>query len=121
MNRRIRVGATSEFDDADRKIVDTEVGEIGVVRVGGEFYAVRNRCPHRGGPVCSGKVTGALGGDWPGPGERIDEGFEDEPAITCPWHGWDFYLSTGDHVGDDSVRVPTYDVTVEDGTVFVEV
>ena len=117
----VEVAPAAEFEPGDRVIVDTDVGEVGVFNVDGELYAIRNQCPHRGGPVCDGKVSGALVGEWDGVGERVVSEFGDEPAISCPWHGWDFYLESGEHVGIDSIAVPTYDVVVEDGTVVVRV
>lgn len=118
---RIEVVDADSFEHGDRRVVESEFDEIGVFNYEGELYAISNRCPHRGGPVCTGKVKGALVGEWPGVGERIEERFDDKPAITCPWHGWDFDLDSGKHVGDDSIAVPTYDVFVEDGTIYVEV
>lgn len=117
---RIEVCPATKLEPGDRHIVETDNGEIGVFNVDDEYYAVRNVCPHRGGPVCTGKVKGALVGEWPGVGQRIDETFDDKPAITCPWHGWDFDLDSGKHVGDDSIAIPTYDVVVEDDIVFLD-
>ena len=36
------------------KLVTIEGREIGVFNVHGEFYALRNRCPHQGGALCKG-------------------------------------------------------------------
>lgn len=119
MSGRVPVASAAEFEPGAREIVETEHGEIGVFNVDGEYYALKNECPHRRGPVCTGKVSGAIVGEWTGTGERVDEQFGD-PAVTCPWHGWDFYLETGTHVGDDTFSVPAYDVVVEDGTVFLD-
>lgn len=115
----VEVADEASLEPGERELVETARGEVGVMNIEGEYYAISNTCPHMGGPVCTGKVTGALLGEWKGAGERVEERFADEPAITCPWHGWDFYLSTGKHVGDDSIAVPTFDVVVEDGTVYL--
>lgn len=54
-------------------------------------------------------------------GERTKETLtEDEHVAVCPWHGWTYDLRTGLHTGDDSVSLPTFDVVVEDGVVYVE-
>ncbi|MFC7216074.1 Rieske (2Fe-2S) protein [Saliphagus sp. GCM10025334] len=118
---KVAVAGVTEFESGDRKIVETDDGEIGVFNVDNIYYAIRNKCPHQCGPICTGKVSGALVGEWPGIGERVTERFDDEPAVTCPWHGWDFYLDTGTHVGDPSISVKTYPVSVEDDTVYVEI
>lgn len=118
---RVPVCDADELADGDRTIAEVHGVEVGLFNVDGTFYAVGNTCPHRGGPVCEGKVTNALEGEWPGVGERLDESMTGDPAIACPWHGWEFDLATGTHLGDDAYAVPTYDVVVEDGTVYVEV
>ena len=118
---RVEVCPADELNPGERTVVETGAGEVGVFNHEGELYAMLNDCPHRGGPVCTGKVSGALVGEWEGPGERVIDTYADEPAITCPWHGWDFYLGTGEHVGLEEITVPTYDVVVEDGTVVLEV
>lgn len=95
--------------------------EIAVFYVDGQIYAISNVCAHMGGPICKGKVQGALIGEFTEPGERIQESFSDELAVACPLHGWEYDLRSGVHLGDDSVQLPTYDVVVEGGTVYLEV
>lgn len=117
---RVHVGPADELDPGDRTFVELDGRSIGVLNVDGTYYAAGNHCPHRGGPVCTGSVRGTLEADWPGPGERMDEYYGDDPAIACPWHGWEFDLETGVHLGDSDYAIPTYDVVVEDGELFVE-
>lgn len=117
---RVRVCDADELPAGERTMVEVGGAEVGVLNVDGDLYAVRNRCPHRAGPVCEGRVTDALVGTWPGVGERLEESMTGEPAIACPWHGWEFDLASGDHLGDDTYAVQTYDVVVEDGVVYVE-
>jgi len=118
---RLEVCHEGELADGDRRVVETPDGdEIGVLNVDGEYYAISNQCAHMGGPVCKGKVQGALVGEYTGPGERINESFSDDLAIACPWHGWDYDLETGVHLGDDDISLPTYDVVVDDGRIYVE-
>jgi nitrite reductase/ring-hydroxylating ferredoxin subunit len=61
-----------------------------------------------------------LTGSYEGPGEHIKEEFSDELTIMCPWHGWEYYLETGEHTGDSSIVLESYDVVVEDDAVFIE-
>ena len=116
----VEVAPVAEVEDGDHRIVEVGRAEVGVIRADGEFYALRNQCPHDGGPVCTGKVQRKLVGDFTGPGERIDQHYSDECIVSCPWHGWSFDLESGEHIGDDRIRVPTYDVVVEDGVVYVD-
>ncbi|MGM0590426.1 MAG: Rieske (2Fe-2S) protein [Halobacteriota archaeon] len=121
MSDRVFVASEDDLEPGDRKIVTVNGQSVGVFNFGGTYYAVLNRCPHRGGPVCEGReVTGALAVDWPGPGERETEYYSDAPAVACPWHGWEFDLESGIHLGDTDYRLPTYDVVVDGGDVFVE-
>ena len=117
---RVRVCEADQLEPGDRIVVELDGVEVGVFNVEGELYAIRNRCPHRGGPVCEGKVTDALVGHWPGIGQRLEERLAGDPAIACPWHGWEFDLETGVHLGDDTFRVPTYETFREDGIIYVE-
>jgi 3-phenylpropionate/trans-cinnamate dioxygenase ferredoxin subunit len=90
---------------------------IGVFNVGGEYFALRNRCPHQGGALCEGKLWGVLNADVPG-------AFHYSPSreiLTCPWHGWEFYVRTGRSWCDPQrLRVRSYDVSVETFPVEVD-
>lgn len=119
MSDRTRVCAADDLEPGDSKLADVAGREVAVFNVDGEFYALSNRCPHRGGPLCEGDVVPALVGEWPGTGERIERRVTGDPTVTCPWHGWEFDLDTGEHLGDDSIAVPTYEVVVEGETVYV--
>lgn len=111
------VCSTDELAPGERLIVDTGGREIAVFNVNGEFVAVANYCVHAGGPVCEGKLSGTVTAsvdEWEYDWEREGE------ILACPWHGWEFDLLTGEHLSDPSYRLLTYDVTVSDGTVYVE-
>ena len=62
-----------------------------VFNLGGEFFALNNRCPHRGGSLCEGKLTGLVQSDEPGEYQYIRRG----EIIRCPWHSWEFDIRTG--------------------------
>lgn len=121
MTDRVRVGAVEDLPPGSRKIVEHEGVSVGVFNIDGEYFALLNRCLHDGGPVCRGRVKNELIGTYEQPGKRIRERFEGPPAITCPWHGWEYEIQTGNHVGDAGLSLPTFDVTVEEGTVYVTV
>jgi nitrite reductase/ring-hydroxylating ferredoxin subunit len=83
--------------------------------VAGELFAVRNRCPHQGGPLCLGPTTGLLESD--APGQRVYQRHGE--ILRCPWHGWEFDLRDGRSIVDpQGIRVKSYDVVV--GTLTVE-
>lgn len=111
------VCSTDDLDPGERIIVDTEGREIAVFNIDGEYIAVANYCVHVGGPVCEGKLSGTVTAsvdEWEYDWEREGE------ILACPWHGWEFDILTGEHLSDPSYRLLTYDVTVSDGTVYVE-
>ena len=120
MTEKIKVCHREELESDSRKVISVEKGrEIGIFNVVGEYYAVENVCPHRGGPVCNGQIQKKIKAEWKGPGNRIEETFSSIPTIACPWHGWEFKLENGEHIGDSKIYVKTYEVVVEDDNVYV--
>ncbi|MCY3784296.1 MAG: Rieske (2Fe-2S) protein [Chloroflexi bacterium] len=92
-------------------------GENGVMvfNVGGRFYAMRNRCPHSGGPLGRGVIRPHVISNGVGHFE-----FEREAEILkCPFHNWEFDIATGCALYDPSMRAKTYPVAVEDGDVVL--
>jgi nitrite reductase/ring-hydroxylating ferredoxin subunit len=124
MMTSIVVGRVDEIPPGRRKLVVPFRGKagIGVFNVDGVFYALRNLCPHKSGPLCTGFVSGRMVADRPptaaGEGglDYVDEGL----IIRCPWHLWEFDLRTGECLVDPAARVKTYPVRVEDGAIIVQ-
>ena len=54
--REVNVGPASEIADPGRKLIGFENFEVAVFKLGGEFFAYLNHCPHMGGPACQGKM-----------------------------------------------------------------
>jgi len=99
----------ADLPPGERRIVEVEGRSIGVFNVGGEFFAIRNRCPHQGGPLCEGVQVGALTSD--GPGDYLHE--RPGEIIRCPWHAWEFDLRTGRSWFDPKRRrVRAYEVAL---------
>jgi nitrite reductase (NADH) small subunit len=74
---------------------------VALFNVDGNFYALDGVCPHQGGPLGKGKITGCV--------------------VTCPWHGWQFDVRTGQHQFSPTVRQSTLPTRVEAGEVWVDV
>jgi nitrite reductase (NADH) small subunit len=74
---------------------------ICIANVNGEFSAMDNVCPHRGGPLGQGMVEGN--------------------KVVCPWHGWEWDVKTGAATQDSNVKVAIYPLKIENGEVMVEV
>jgi nitrite reductase/ring-hydroxylating ferredoxin subunit len=121
MTDRIAVKEVATFEPGDRELVTVDSQVFSVLNVDGEFYAILNRCAHDCGPVGQGTVRPRLVPEDAAPGQRERMRYdEDSPTITCPWHGWSYDLKTGTHVGVDDISLPTLDVSVEDGMVYLE-
>lgn len=108
--KRYVVGKVDELGEGSRRIIQAGSKSIGVFNVDGEYFAVRNSCPHQGGPICRGTVRGTM---LASPPHEYIWGMEGS-VLACPWHGWEFDLRTGESTFDPKgVRVKTYDVGVE--------
>lgn len=107
------IGTVDEIPPGERKLVTVAGREIGIFNIRGEFYALRNRCPHQGGVLCKGRVSGFVTASVPGEYEYTRKG----EILRCPWHGWEYDIKTGQSwVDPASVRVRSYDVEITPGT-----
>jgi len=86
-------GQSGEFVAGDRVVA--------LYNVDGEFYALDGVCPHAGGPLGKGVLTGK--------------------RVTCPWHGWQFDVTTGTSCLTNNIRHEQFAVNVKDQTVWVEI
>lgn len=105
-----------EIPVGDRYIGEFGGKQVGILNVDGKFYAFLHRCPHLGGPLCEGTVLGLVYAE--GQGEvRFDK---DRKMLTCPWHGWEFDLKTGQsYVNPTSLRARSMPVEVQSGATVV--
>jgi len=95
----VAVALTSEIPPGRSKIVVARGHIVAVYNVDGSFYATTNTCLHRGGPVGEGDLDG--------------------PIVTCPWHGWQYDIRSGENVLNPMARLKTYAVKVEGDRVLV--
>ena len=109
---KVVVATVDEIPPGSRKVVEVRGRTIGVFNLDGEFFALRDRCPHQGGPLCQGHLSGLMESDRPGsyrysrPGE----------IVRCPWHGWEFDIRTGQSwVDPEKLRVRAYQVELTSG------
>lgn len=97
MPRNVRVAKTADIPINEAIGISYDGHEIAVFNVNGSYYAIRNVCPHAGGP--------------------LDQGFIDNGCVVCPWHGWSFVLNPGEAPNDALIRYP---VQIENGDICVE-
>ena len=106
------VGRAADIPPGSSRIVDIEGRSVGVFNIEGEFFAIRNTCPHASGPLCLGLRSGMVVSAEPGQYDYIRRG----EFIRCPWHQWEFDIRTGRSWFDpERMRVRRYDVRVESG------
>jgi nitrite reductase/ring-hydroxylating ferredoxin subunit len=94
--------AVARVDDvAPGSVTTVHAGDttLALARVGDEFYATQGHCIHLQGPLGEGNVEGHV--------------------LTCPWHGWQYDVRTGENEFDRAICLETFDVVVEDGDVKV--
>ena len=110
--RKFVVGKTDDLAEGAGMLVTVANRSIGVFKVGGEFYGLMNKCPHLGGELCKGRLTGALTSDGPG-----DFHYDPETVlIMCPWHGWEYDVRTGQsYLNPKTQPARPYQVQVENG------
>ena len=73
---------------------------LAIANVDGKFYAISNTCLHRGGPLGEGTLAGK--------------------AVTCPWHGWQYDVTTGKLTANPAAGVACYGVEVRGDDIWVE-
>jgi nitrite reductase/ring-hydroxylating ferredoxin subunit len=106
-----RVARAGEIPPGGRKVVEVAGRSIGIFNIGGEFFAIRNQCPHAGGPLCEGILSGFVSSTEPGQYEYVRRG----EIVRCPWHQWEFDVKTGQSWFDPKkVRVRSYETSVEE-------
>ena len=111
------VAPVSEIPPGTRRLFTVRGRPIAVFNLGGEFFGLLNRCPHQGGNLCDGHVTGLLQSAEPGAYTYTRKG----EILRCPWHGWEFDIRTGQSYCDpERIRTKAYSVAVEHGQTVVE-
>ena len=87
--------ATSAIEPGMAGTVPVEsADEIAIFHtIGGEFYALVNKCPHKGGPLSQGIVHG--------------------DSVSCPLHNWRISLKSGEALGEDVGCTPTIPLKIE--------
>lgn len=111
------VAAVADIPDGRHKIVEIAGRQIGIFNVGGEFYALLNRCPHGGAELCKGEVVGLVKSSGVGDYAITRKG----EFLRCPWHGWEFEIRTGQsYCEPGKLKIRKYDVSVEKGDDLVK-
>jgi len=100
MTNSVRIACVSEIPPGTGKEVVIGDRLIAVYNVDGEFHALDGICPHAGGPLGDGALTGNV--------------------VTCPWHGWQFDVTTGKHCLSSQIRQSCYPCRTEGDDVLID-
>ena len=71
-----------------------------VYNVDGKIHVLDGICPHAGGPLGQGRLNGSV--------------------VTCPWHGWQFDVTSGQHCLNDTLCQQSYPVRIVDGQITID-
>lgn len=115
--QRFVVCKVSDLAPGERRIVSLAGLSIGLFNLDGHYVAVHNRCPHKGGALCEGPLTGTT---VPVRDTEYVYG-HDGHILRCAWHGWEFDIATGRALVDPRLRARTYPVTVEGEEIVVTI
>ena len=111
------VARVEDIPHGGRKIVRLEGREVGIFNLDDRFYALKNVCPHQGARVCLGRIVGTT---LPSEVYEFKYGLEGR-ILRCPWHEWEYDITTGRSVFDENVRIVTYAIEVVDGEIAVTI
>ena len=111
----VNLGPLADFPDGSHRVVRVGRREIGVFRIGSDFHALPNLCPHQLGPLCEAvSTTGTVEatpnaqGGWDREFVRVGQ------IIQCPWHQLEYDITTGQCLAFPEIVLRRYDVVVED-------
>lgn len=96
-----RVAKTADVPAGSGKLIEAGGRQIALFNAGGKFFAIDNTCKHRGGPLAEGELDGT--------------------TVICPWHGWEYDITTGTNLDDTSVKLGCYPVKTEGDDILLEV
>ena len=96
----LEVGSIDEIPKLGARVIVTQVGNIAVFRnAKDEIFALKDECPHKGGPLSQGIVHGK--------------------SVTCPLHNWVLGLEDGQAQGPDEGCATTFPVKLHDNVIFI--
>ena len=96
----VRVARKDEIAPGSIREFQVDGLTLAIANVGDKFYAINNTCLHRGGPLGQGELHGV--------------------AVTCPWHGWQYDVTTGKLTMNPAVGVKCYPLEVKGEDIWVD-
>lgn len=100
MSGFVHLANLSDIPEGTGKEFTADGRIVALYHLSGEIYALDGICPHAGGPLAEGQVEGTI--------------------VTCPWHGWQFDVTTGQHCLTENICQEQFRVRVERDKILVE-
>ena len=97
----VRAAAASEIPVGTIKEVNVGGTAVALANIAGAYHAINNTCLHRGGPLGEGTLEGKI--------------------VTCPWHGWQYDVTTGKLLTNPAIGLQCYPVEVRGDDLFVDI
>jgi nitrite reductase (NADH) small subunit len=97
----VRAAKASDVPAGAIHEIQVEGRAMALANVAGKFFAINNTCLHRGGPLGQGSLQ--------------------DKVVTCPWHGWEYDVTTGKLLQNPSMGVACYPTEVRGDEVFVDI
>jgi len=97
---RVTIARCTDVPPDEVRGYEIDGRSITVCNLAGKYHAMAGLCPHRGGP--------------------LGEGFLDGDLVTCPWHGWQFDVTTGENPLLPAAKVTPLVVTIDGDALAVE-
>ena len=101
MGKWVKVAKKNELPSGSGKVVSADGKELALFNCDGTFYVLDNTCQHQGGPLGDGALDGK--------------------TVMCPWHGWEYDVTTGSCLTNPNVQQSSFKVKAEDDDIFIEV
>lgn len=96
-----KLAAVSEIPEGTGKEFTAAGRIVALFHVQSQFHAIDGICAHQGGPIAKGQLDGEI--------------------VTCPWHGWQYDVRSGQHCLNPRICQTAFEVKVENGEIYVRV
>lgn len=95
------VAKVKDLKEGDGVMCPIQGRPVGLWKYQDRFYALEDRCPHRGALLSEGDCKNGI--------------------VTCPWHAWQFDLKDGHFLENPEIKLKSYPVKVEGEDVFIQI
>lgn len=100
MSSFVKIASKKDIPEGTGLALDIEGKSIALFNCEGNFYAIDNTCKHRGGPLGEGSLEGK--------------------EVICPWHGWQYDVTTGACTTDPSMHQKKYTLKIEGDDILAD-